>query len=66
MIELIKAVTPNLGRVISGETDDVSKLTKTEKQILREYEKTDDSSLKAWIDYYTLEKILNLIYHILV
>ena len=56
LIELIKTVTPNLGRVIRGESDDVSKWTRAEKQILREYDKTDDSSLKALIDYYILEK----------
>ena len=56
LVELIKTVTPNLGRVISGETDDVSKLTKAEKRILREYNNTDDNTLRALIDYYVLEK----------
>src|SRR5882757_4600490 len=56
LIELIKTVTPNLGKVISGEMEDISKLTRAEKLILREYNNTDDSSMKALIDYYTLEK----------
>ena len=51
LIELIKTVTPNLGKVLKGEAD-VNILTKSEKKIFTIYDELDDTSLKALVDYY--------------
>ena len=55
LIELIKTVTPNLGKVLLGEAD-VSILTKSEKKIFRIYDEIDDRDLKTLIDYYAFMK----------
>ena len=55
LIELIKTVTPNLGKVLTGEAkEDI--LTKSEKKILRIYDDLDDEDLKTLIDYYAFMK----------
>ena len=51
LVELIKTVTPQLGKVLQGKAD-YNTLSKSEKQIFRLYENIDDTSLKALIDYY--------------
>ena len=51
LVELIKTVTPQLGKVLQGKAD-YSTLSKSEKQIFRLYDNLDDTSLKALIDYY--------------
>ena len=55
LIELIKTVTPNLGKVLLGEAD-VNILTKSEKKIFRIYDEIDDRDLKTLIDYYAFMK----------
>ena len=55
LIELIKTVTPNLGKVLLGEAD-VNILTKSEKKILRIYDDLDDDDIKTLIDYYAFLK----------
>ena len=56
LVELIKTVTPQLGKVLRSEAD-YSTLSKSEKQIFRLYDELDDTSLKALIDYYAFIKI---------
>ena len=51
LVELIKTVTPQLGKVLQGKAD-YSTLSKGEKQIFKLYDNLDDTSLKALIDYY--------------
>jgi hypothetical protein len=55
LIELIKTVTPNLGKVLLGEAD-VNILTKSEKEIFRIYDDLDNNDLKTLIDYYAFMK----------
>src|SRR5579863_8074023 len=55
LIELIKTVTPNLGKVLLGEAD-VDILTKPEKKIFRIYDEIDDEDIKTLIDYYAFMK----------
>ena len=55
LIELIKTVTPNLGKVLVGEAD-IKILTKAEKKILTLYDEIDDADIKTLIDYYAYMK----------